>query len=158
MNRVRVLFVCSGNTCRSPSAEGVLRAKASAAGLGERVEIDSAGLADPPSGRPPSALAIQCAAARGYDLSGLRTRPFVPADLESFDLIVMMDLGHRAALRAICPEALAGKLHLLRAFSGQPDQAVPDPFGGGEAEYRQALDLIEGAMAGLISALQRDYL
>ena len=94
MSKAKVLFVCSGNTCRSPSAEAVLRAKLKAAGLGDRVEIDSAGLSDPPPGRPPSALAVRCAAERGYDLSGLRTRPFARADLDGFDLIIMMDHRH----------------------------------------------------------------
>ena len=160
MSEIKVLFVCTGNICRSPTAEGVLRGKLATAGLDDRVAVDSCGLIDFHAGDPPTALAIDFARQRGYDLSALRARQFRKKDFEDFDLIVSMDRGHHMRLLGMCPDRAVGKLHLMMDFSPpplrQPD--VPDPYYGGPGDYEHALDLIEGGIGGLIEVLQRDHL
>ena len=160
MTEVKVLFVCTGNICRSPTAEGVLRHQLADQGLAERVSVDSAGLIDFHAGDPPSTLAVEQARQRGYELSDLRARPFRKKDFERFDLIVSMDRGHHMELLAMCPDRAVGKLHLFMDFA--PDQRrspdVPDPYYGGANDYRHALDLIEQGMGGLVAALKREHL
>ncbi|MHC4816226.1 MAG: low molecular weight protein-tyrosine-phosphatase, partial [Planctomycetota bacterium] len=102
MEKVKVLFVCTGNICRSPTAEGVLRKLVSDAGLGNRIEVDSAGTEGYHVGDPPDPRAIRTASRRGYDLSGLRARRVKRGDFERFDLLISMDRGHHERLLALC--------------------------------------------------------
>ncbi len=160
MSEIKVLFVCTGNICRSPTAEGVLRRKLAEAGLEERVSVDSAGMIDYHAGNPPDRRAIQHAARRGYDLEDLRARQLCRADFEAFDLLLGMDSGHFNQLVRLCPPPLAGRVKLFleyAAVAGLPSE-VPDPYYGGAADYDYALDLIEPGVEGLMAALQRDYL
>jgi protein-tyrosine phosphatase len=160
VTEVNVLFVCTGNICRSPTAEGVLRHKLAEAGLDARVGVDSAGTIGFHSGEPPDHRAIERARRRGYDLSTLRARQIRRSDFEDFDLIVCMDRGHHAELRALCPEDSAGRVRVFMEFAPAADRPldVPDPYYGGIADYDLALDLIEPGVAGLIEVLERDYL
>ena len=159
MKKVRVLFVCTGNICRSPTAEGVLRALAGDADLADRIEVDSAGTHGYHVGDPPDPRAIERARLRGYDLSELRARKFEVRDFEDFDLIVAMDRGHHGLLLSLCPTDRAARLHLFQDFATEAGpRDVPDPYYGGIADYDLALDLIEPGAAALLEVLKRDFL
>ena len=160
MSEIKVLFVCTGNICRSPTAEGVLRGQLTAAKLEARVAVDSCGLIDFHAGDPPTPMAIEYAQQRGYDLSELRARRFRKKDFEEFDLIVSMDRGHHMQLLGMCPDRAVGKLYLFMDFATPPvrNPDVPDPYYGGPGDYTHALDLIEDGVGGLIEALKRDHL
>lgn len=152
--RRSILFVCMGNICRSPTAEGVARGVAAKLGLQDRFEFDSAGTHGYHVGEPPDLRAIRAAAARGYDLSTLRARQVNPYDFVRFDRILAMDRDNLALLRRACPEQHLGKLGLLLDFaSGNDEDEVPDPYYGGPEGFEHVLDLVETAAAGLISKL-----
>jgi protein-tyrosine phosphatase len=144
---IGVLFVCTGNICRSPMAEGVFRSMARQAGLESAFTVDSAGTYGGHAGEPPSRLAIEAAARRGYDISGLRARPVVAADIARFDHVLAMDRGHMAALRRLAPRALVGRLQMFAATD------VADPYGGTERDYERALDAIEAGCRDLLATL-----
>ncbi len=155
MSVIKVLFVCTGNICRSPTAEGVLRHKLAAAGLDGRVSVDSAGMIDYHAGNPPDRRAIQHAARRGYDLKDLRARQLRRADFETFDLLLGMDRGHFRQLARLCPPQFAERVKLFleyAAIAGLPAE-VPDPYYGGPNGFEQVLDLVERAADGLIAEL-----
>jgi protein-tyrosine phosphatase len=139
----RILFVCTGNICRSPTAEGVLRHLAKEAGV--EVHVESAGTGDWHLGHPPDERAQHHARGRGYDLSAQRARQVAQRDFEAFDLIVAMDRGHLSALRVRCPREHQAKLRLL-----VPGRDVPDPYYGGAEGFERVLDLVEAACAGLL--------
>ncbi|MEQ8602879.1 MAG: low molecular weight protein-tyrosine-phosphatase [Marivibrio sp.] len=150
-----ILFVCTGNICRSPTAEGVFRALAAEAGLLDGLRVDSCGLTSFHVGEPPSRPAIEHAAKRGYDLAALRARAFAPADFERFDLLLAMDDGHYAQLaRRASAEARRKVAFFLDAAPDAPRRDVPDPYYGGAAEYELALDLIEAGCRGWIERLR----
>lgn len=151
---MRVLFVCTGNICRSPTAAGVLRALAQRAGLAGDVEVDSAGLEDWHVGEPPDPRSIAHAQRRGYDLSGMRGRRFAPEDFARHDWVVAMDEGHWQRLAALCTPGQRHKLRRARDFCLRTPADVADPYEGGEREFEQALDCIEDVCAGLLQALQ----
>lgn len=151
---MRILFVCLGNICRSPSAEAVLRAKAQAANLG--LDIDSAGTGGWHIGDPPYGPMIKAGAARGYDLSRLRARKVRERDFLDFDLIVGMDADNVSDLEALRPRDNQTPVRLMTSFfDGGPD-AVPDPYYSGD--FEGALDLIEHTSDGLLHALAADQL
>jgi protein-tyrosine phosphatase len=153
---LRVLMVCTGNICRSPTAEGVLRKMLGEAGLHRRVEVDSAGTVDYHAGAPPDVRAQAHAAKRGYDLSRLRARKILPADFERFDLLLAMDADHVEYLRERCPAGHADRIKLLLSYAPrQPAGAeVPDPYYGAPAGFETVLDLVEEACEGLLLHLQ----
>lgn len=151
---VRVLMVCLGNICRSPTAQGVLEQQVRAAGLGGQIVVDSAGTGDWHVGAPPDARAQAHAARRGYDLSGQRARQLTRADFERFDWVLVMDAANERAARALCPPDALHKLHRLTAFCSQHKaHEVPDPYSGGDAGFEHVLDLVEDACAGLLRQL-----
>jgi protein-tyrosine phosphatase len=155
---LHILLVCMGNICRSPTAEGVLRAKVAQAGLGGRVVIDSAGTHNYHSGSPPDDRSQEHALARGYDLSKLRARQILDADYEKFDLILGMDWDNLALLQADCPPEHAHKLKLFMSFADpalQLGETVPDPYYGQEAGFERVLDLVEAASHGLIEQISK---
>jgi protein-tyrosine phosphatase len=157
MEYVKVLFVCTGNICRSPTAEGVLRKLVADAGLADRIEVDSAGTAAYHVGDPPDPRAIRSAAQRGYDLSDLRARRVERRDFERFDLLISMDRGHHEWLLKLCPDGQFHRLHLFQDFAEAPKQLdVPDPYYGDAADYELTLDMIEPGARGLLQALERD--
>ncbi len=137
----RILFVCLGNICRSPTAEAVLRLS--------RPEIvcDSAGTAGWHVGKPPYGPMQDAAQARGIDMSGLRARQVVPADFARFDLLIAMDPQNRADLETLRPDGSDTPLRLLAPYAGGDEEAVPDPYY--TRDFDGALDLIERAVAGL---------
>ena len=142
----KVLFVCTGNICRSPTAEGVLRHLAAARGIA--VLVESAGTHGYHVGSAPDRRAQHHAKGRGYDLSAQRARQVRPRDFEEFDLIVAMDRGHLDTLHEQCPPEQHGKLRML-----VPGRDVPDPYYGGPAGFEQVLDLVEAACRDLLQEL-----
>jgi len=154
---IRVLFVCTGNICRSPTAEAVVRRHLAAAGLDGRFEVDSAGTGDWHAGEPPDKRARRAAARRGYDLERLRARALAQEDFDRFDLIVAMDRGHLNHLKVHAPPGARARLALFLDFLETAEAAprdVPDPYYGGVDGFELMLDLIEGGAAGLIAALR----
>jgi len=155
MKKYAILMCCMGNICRSPTAEGVLRAKLEAAGLADRVELDSAGTHDYHVGRAPDARSQRHALRRGYDLSALRARQVGVADFERFDLVLAMDHANLAALQVLHPGASADRLRLLMSFSTRHDaEEVPDPYYGEGDGFERVLDYIEDACDGVIDMLR----
>jgi protein-tyrosine phosphatase len=144
-----VLFVCTGNICRSPTAEGVFKAMAQRQGAA--IDVDSAGTYGGHAGEPPSKLAIEAAARRGYDLSDLRARLLVAEDVARFDYVLAMDRGHLRVLRRVAPPAVSQRPRLFMNFAPvlKIDE-VPDPWGGPRSAYERALDLIEAGCKGLL--------
>lgn len=153
----RILLVCMGNICRSPTAEGVLRARLAAAGLADRVEVDSAGTHDYHVGAPPDHRSQAHAARRGVDLSALRARQVCAGDFERFDLLLAMDHDNLELLEEACPDPhLRAKLGLLMRFGPQAgSEVVPDPYDGGPAGFDHVLDLVEAASDGLVKHLSK---
>jgi protein-tyrosine phosphatase len=150
---MRLLFVCTGNICRSPTAEAVVRAKAAAAGL-DHVGVASVGTTGYHLGEPPDRRAQQAAKRRGYDLSGLRARQLERGDFGAFDLILGMDRGHMRQLEAVCPPAHADRLRLFMDFAEMAADEVPDPYYGNIQGFDTMLDLIEAGADGLIAQLR----
>lgn len=151
----RVLMVCTGNICRSPTAEVVLRRKLHDAGLADAVEVDSAGTHGYHVGEPPDERAQRHAARRGYDLSALRARRVGPLDFERFDLILVMDWDNLHALEARCPPDDRSKLVRLASFAAAGTSAVvPDPYYSSAAAFEEVLDLVEDACDGVVRHLQ----
>lgn len=151
---MRVLFVCLGNICRSPTAEGVLRHQLALAGLAGQVEVASAGTGDWHVGKPPDSRTQRAALLRGYDLSAQRAQQVSAQDFSRYDLILAMDNSNLGHLKALQPVAGRAELDLfLRRYQGQMDE-VPDPYYGGEEGFAQVLDLIEVACHGLVAELK----
>lgn len=151
---MRVLFVCLGNICRSPTAEGVLRHQLKLAGLEDQVEVASAGTGDWHVGKPPDSRTRRAALARGYDLSAQRAQQVSAQDFSRYDLILAMDTSNLGHLKALQPSADTAELDLfLRRYEGELDE-VPDPYYGGEEGFEQVLDLIELACSKLVVELK----
>ncbi len=152
-NAPRMLFVCLGNICRSPTAEAVFRARAIEAGL-THVEADSAGMGDWHVGSPPDARAIRHAARRGYDLRTLRARQFTREDFSRFDRIYAMDTPVLEEIAAMRPRHYAGRLALfLDVAPHLGTRDVPDPYQMGPEGFERVLDLIEAATGALVREL-----
>ncbi len=155
----RILLVCMGNICRSPTAEGVLRHFVRQARLGDRVEIDSAGTHGYHAGEAPDGRTQRAAAARGYDLSQLRARKVAPQDLEYFDLILAMDKTNLDNLQRMAMPEQLGKIKLFMSYAKHfDDQEVPDPFYGLGHGFDIVLDMVEDAAIGLIEELKAEKL
>lgn len=156
---MKVLMVCMGNICRSPTAEAVLRHKLDAAGLGDEVVVDSAGTHAWHAGSPPDSRSAAHAKRRGYDLSALRARQVRAADFEQFDYILAMDSDNLSLLEEQCPSQYRTKLGRLTQHARQHTaDAVPDPYQGGAAGFEHVLDLVEDACDGFVALLQAEKL
>ena len=154
-----VCFVCLGNICRSPTAEGVFQGLLRKAGLEERVRVESAGTGGYHIGALPDRRSSAAARARGLELSS-RARQFAPEDWQRFDYVLAMDRENFEALAAGAPSAAArAKLRLFRSFDPEaPEGAeVPDPYYGGAEGFEHVLDLCEAASAGLLAELRREH-
>ena len=148
---MRILFVCMGNICRSPTAEGVFRRLVQERAPGVGLEVDSAGTHDYHVGEPPDSRAVAAAARRGIDLKGLRARQVEDRDFERFDLIVAMDRLNREVLIDRAPGEFHARIRLFMEFAADTGvMDVPDPYYGGPLGFEQVLDLAEEAAAGLL--------
>jgi low molecular weight protein-tyrosine phosphatase len=157
MTTFRLLFICLGNICRSPMAEGVFRRVIEEEGLADRFEIDSAGLGDWHVGQAPDDRAQAAAQSRGLDISGQSARQVQQEDFARFDLLLVMDRSNYGELKRRAPKAAHGKIRYFLDYAphvGTKD--VPDPFFGGAEGFDHALDLIEEAAHGLVAALVGD--
>ena len=152
----RVLTVCTGNICRSPSAEVILRDHLTAAGLARAVQVDSAGTIDYHVGNPPSEPATRLAARRGYDLTPLRARLLAPADFADFDLILAMDRGHLSELTELQPPGSPSRLCLFLDVLPEAGLDVADPYYGDDSDYQTMLDIIEAAAPAWVARLQEE--
>ncbi|MET0778796.1 MAG: low molecular weight protein-tyrosine-phosphatase [Pseudomonas mandelii] len=151
---MRVLFVCLGNICRSPTAEGVLRHKLREAGLADHIEVASAGTGDWHVGKAPDKRSQAAARLRGYDLSAQRAQQVTRADFSAYDLILAMDNSNLRHLKALQPAKGKAELDLfLRRYQSELDE-VPDPYYDGDQGFEQVLDLIERASDLLVIELK----
>jgi len=153
-NPISVLFVCTGNICRSPTAEGVFRHCVEKAGLAARITSDSAGTHDYHIGEPPDPRTLAAARRRGYELGELRARRVRREDFEQFDYVLAMDETHLRQLERLCPREHAHKLKLFLEFGDRSPREVPDPYYGGPEGFERVLDLVETAAQGLLRHLR----
>jgi protein-tyrosine phosphatase len=151
----RLLIVCLGNICRSPMAEGALRARLEAAGLDDRIEVDSAGLGNWHAGRPPDRRAIKCAAGHGVDISGLRARQITDADYTGFDVLLCADADVLYTVRAHAPPAATAHTELLLGWCGLGEKAqIPDPYTQNAAAFEHAWDLVDAAAEAIVARMR----
>lgn len=154
MSPPKILFICLGNICRSPTAEAVFRSRAQQAGLD--VVIDSAGTSGWHKNEPPDPRAIEAGEARGHSFAGQASRRVTTNDFVEFDYILAMDWKNIKDLKRICPENALSKIGLFLDYaSNAPLREVPDPYYGGSDGFDRVLDLIETASDGLIAALNQ---
>lgn len=152
---VSVLFVCLGNICRSPSAEGVFRKVVEDAGLAGKIRIDSCGTGHWHVGKAPDTRAQAAAAKRGIDISGLKARQIEEADLAEFDYVVVMDRQNLADVQGIWEDTTGGtRPELFLSYGKSSHKEVPDPYYGGEQGFETVLDLIQEASEGLLAHLR----
>lgn len=160
---VRVLFVCMGNICRSPLAEGVFRAEVHVAGLDSQIEVASAGTGDWHAGEPPHRHAQAVALEKGFSIADLRGRQVTSMDFSLFDHVIAMDLVNVAELQELAPPSLAYKIKLFMSFAPDvgsargPDE-VADPYGDDLEAYRKTLGLCEAAARGLLHYIRMNDL
>lgn len=157
--KVHVLFVCMGNICRSPTAQGVFERLVTDAGLGEVIAVDSAGTHAYHVGEPPDARSQQAARARGVDLSGQRARQVAVNDFGRFDYVLAMDRQNLSALVRMCPDDHRHKVRLFLEFAPELGVAeVPDPYYGGARGFEHVFDLVEAAARGLLEEIRGRHL
>lgn len=153
---MNILFVCMGNICRSPTAEGVMRHRLHLEGLADRITVDSAGTHNFHPGKAPDARTQTHAALRGYDLSSMGARQVTPEDFDRFDLILTMDWDNQALTESMCPpEHLKKVRRLAEFFRKHSDTVVPDPYYGQPDDFERVLDLVEDGVDGLLAHCQR---
>jgi len=154
---IRVLFVCLGNICRSPTAHGVFQSLVDQAGLTDKVFVDSAGTAAWHIGKSPDSRSMEHAQRRGYDLSSLRARQAIAEDFDQFDYVLAMDKENLANLQAIYPSGgkTAPQLFLYEFSKRFDELEVPDPYYGGDAGFEHVLDLVEDACKGLLADIRK---
>ena len=155
---INILFVCMGNICRSPTAEGVFRHFVQEAGLAERIRIDSAGTHAYHTDEPADRRASAAAERRGYSLADIRARRVQTKDFESFDYIIAMDRLNQVTLVDKADTEHHDKIRLFLEFASVPEDDVPDPYYGGAAGFERVLDLVETASRGLLGTLKENHL
>jgi len=155
VKQVSVLFVCLGNICRSPTAQGIFQHLVDSRDLARQIFVDSAGTGGWHVGEPPDRRSQSAARARGYDIGHLRARQVTAADFDRFDYVLAMDNDNLRNLRALCPENYPGHLGLFLEFGSQnTHREVPDPYYGGEAGFHLVLELIQDASEGLLAQIR----
>jgi protein-tyrosine phosphatase len=158
MKNINVLFVCMGNICRSPTAQGVFRSLLMREGLSDRILTDSAGTVAYHVGEKPDRRAMATASRRGVDLSDLRARRALTQDFERFDYVIAMDRANYSDLLEICPPGYEERLYLFLDFAPErPEDEVPDPYYGGAAGFDRVFDLIEDASRGLLKHILANH-
>ena len=158
MNKINVLFVCMGNICRSPTAEGVFKQQVVQAGLDQYIDSDSAGTHGYHIGDPPDERSQRHAVRRGYDLSRLRARKVESTDFERFDYVLAMDENNLTLLTRDCPQHHAAKLALFMRYGKRGEAiAVPDPYYGGASGFERVLDMAEDAAQGLLRHIRNHH-
>lgn len=151
-----ILFVCAGNICRSPTAEGVMRKHIQQRGLGRQIEVDSAGTHGYHVGESPDPRSTEAARRRGIDLSVQRARKVIPEDFDRFDLLLAMDRDNLAFLKRNARPEYHDRLGLFMEYATRfQEDEVPDPYDGGAQGFERVLDMVDDAARGLIEALQR---
>ncbi len=156
MKKVKVLFVCMGNICRSPTGQGVLEKLIRDAGLADRVEVDSAGTHAYHTGEQPDGRATKTALRRGIDLSGQKARRVSEEDFHHYDYVLAMDSNNLQDLLAICPDEHREKVSLFLAYADDlTTQDVPDPYYGGNTGFERVLDLVETGAQALLADIQK---
>lgn len=152
----KILFVCTGNICRSPTAEGVMRHFVDEAGLSGKVQIDSAGTTAFHAGEAPDMRSVKAAKQRGILIEGLRSRKIAPGDFDAFDLILACDNEHLQFLRRMQPKDSRAEVALFLAYAGATkENEVPDPYYGDAFQFEYVLDLIEAGVKPLIDKLHQ---
>jgi protein-tyrosine phosphatase len=152
----RILFVCTGNICRSPTAEGVFRHLVAEAGLADRIATDSVGLEGWHVGNPPDPRSTRAAAGRGIDISDLRARKLAPEDFDRFDLLLAMDEGHHRDMLRRATSAQRDRVRMfMEAAAGHPAPPVPDPYYGGPDGFEAVLGMIEDGARAWLRELKR---
>ncbi|MQW86647.1 low molecular weight protein-tyrosine-phosphatase [Sinorhizobium saheli] len=155
MKPVGILFVCLGNICRSPLAEGIMRELATRAGRARAISIDSAGTGAWHVGDPPDRRSVAVARAHGIDIAALRGRKIDVADFAAFDLILGMDRANVRDLRALAPEATADKVHLFMDYAAGRDEDVPDPYYEAAGAFEALYQMLEAGCSSLLARLER---
>jgi protein-tyrosine phosphatase len=156
---VKVLFVCMGNICRSPTAHGVFRALVEKEGLSQAIEIDSAGTHAYHVGSAPDRRAQATAQERGVDISDLVARRVEPDDFDLFDFVVAMDQDNYMSLSEICPDRYVDKIYMFMDFADHMrTREVPDPYYGGPSGFDRVFDLVEAASEGLLNEIRQRHL
>lgn len=150
---MRVLFVCLGNICRSPSAQGVFQKLLAGSELASLVEVDSAGTADYHVGKPPDRRAIAAASRRGVDISRLSARRVADSDFAEFDLILAADHSNLRELLRRAPAHCAAQIRLFMSYAPHDFEEIPDPYYGGDQGFEDVLDMLERASQGLLASL-----
>lgn len=159
MKKISVLFVCMGNICRSPTAEGVFRHLVEHRGLTHHFHIDSAGTHAYHVGEPPDLRAQQAARARGIELGHLRARKVIYGDFEDFDYLLAMDHDNLGILQAACPTVYQHKLQLFLDYAPHLGlREVPDPYYGDRKAFEQVLDLVDHAAQGFLARVMTEHL
>ncbi len=156
--KVSVLFICMGNICRSPTAEGVFRHFVQKAGLGDRSRTDSAGTHAYHTNEPADRRASAAAERRGYSLANMRARRVSEEDFDEFDFIIAMDRLNHVTLADQADAEYHDKIHLFLEFASGPEDDVPDPYYGGAKGFERVLDLVEDASRGLLETLKESKL
>jgi protein-tyrosine phosphatase len=155
---VSILFVCMGNICRSPTAQGVFEYLVENEGLSGRIRIDSAGTHAYHVGETPDSRAMEAASRRGIDLSAQRARRVAEVDFQRFDLVLAMDRDNYHDLLALCPTEQSGKLRLFLEFAPEAGiEELPDPYYGGGTGFERVLDLVEQAARGLLAEIRQQH-
>lgn len=155
--KVRVLMVCLGNICRSPTAHGVFQNRIENAGLADSIYVDCSGTGNYHIGEKPDRRSIATAAQRGYDLDSFRARQVQDSDFEQFDYILAMDVSNLRDLQHRCPAVYLSKLQLFLDYADCSHDAVPDPYYSGPAGFDIVLDLIEDASDGLLQHIRERH-
>ncbi len=154
---VKVLFVCMGNICRSPTAEGVFRHKVEQANLNDKFSIDSAGTHAYHVGNSPDSRATDAALKRDIDLTQQRARRVTVDDFSAFDYVIAMDESNKDDLLAICPAGYEDRIHLFLEFGNSNESEVPDPYYGQGRGFEIVLNLVEDASEGLLNQLRNEF-
>ncbi len=157
-DEVKVLFVCLGNICRSPTAQGIFEHMVKEAGLEDKIIIDSAGTAGYHIGVQPDKRSQAAALKRNYDLSAQRARKVEYEDFVEFDYILAMDESNFEDIKEIAPRELYHKIHLILDYGSSGKKSVPDPYYGGEKGFELVLDLLEEACEGLLKKIRKEFL